>query len=161
VEEHVIQNDDLLPVRALPALGFRMASDDGRLQLIRACAVLLSRVLEQLASRTNLVVLPTGPVLKFERYDVPVWFESRVGSRLVESNQGEETGDFRFSWHQCMELAGKPFGVVDQVTRLGLVRRAQVTLVQNQIDDAEHFAQPGVQFIGIRNTIWNAGRTDL
>ena len=41
VQEHVIEQHDLFPVGVRPISGFRMAGDDGRLQLIRTGSVLL------------------------------------------------------------------------------------------------------------------------
>jgi hypothetical protein len=49
-----------------------MAGHDGRLQLIRTNAVLFSCVPEQLDCLTDLVVLPTRPILTFERYEVAI-----------------------------------------------------------------------------------------
>jgi hypothetical protein len=62
-EQHVVEEQDLLPVGLRPGLGFSVAGHDGGLELVRARSLLSGGPSEQLGCALDRRVVPPGSLL--------------------------------------------------------------------------------------------------
>ena len=123
--------------------------------------MLLGGAPKELGRPADRVTVPAGSILVLEPYEVAVTVESGVGPSPVQLDQGQQAGNFGLGGHQVVELAGQPPSVIDQVPRLAEIGGRQIALVQHEVDDGEHFAQPCVELVGIGDAIRNPGFADL
>ena len=80
----------------------------------------------------------------------------------MEPHEGEEAEDLRLVGHEARDQRGEPLGVAGQLAALGdLPGRREVALVEDQVEDAEHLAQPCRQLGGIGHAIGDPRVADL
>ncbi len=161
VQEHVVEQHDLLPVGVLPALGLGMAGDDRRLQLVRPGPVLPGRPGQQAGRLGDGCPVPPRPVLFSQQDQAVLVVEAGGDPRPVQLDQREQPGHLGLGRHQPVQQAGEPLGVVGEVARVRLRRGGQVALVEQQVDHGQHAGQPVAELVGVRDPVRDAGVGDL
>ena len=95
-----------------------MASDDRRLQLVRAWPLLFGGARQHLAGLVDRLPVPQGPVLVLQQHQMTVAIEAGRGAGAVQPDQRKQASHFRLRGHQLVEQRGQPLGVFDEVARL-------------------------------------------
>ncbi len=155
MKQHVVQDHDLLPVGVLPTLGFGMAGNDRGLQLIRAGPPKPGGAGQYARRPGDCFPVPQGPVLMRQQNEVIVDVEPGRRAGTVQPDERQQARYLGLGRHQRVKQRRQPLGVVDEVAGLHLFGCAQVTLIEQQVDDRKDFGQPGTQVVIRRDPVRN------
>ena len=139
-----------------------MQGRDGRLQLIRTRAADPQRGFDHPGPLGDPFRVPSRPVLILEQHELPVRPRPRLASRIVEEHQCQEPGDLGLIGEQLDHDPAQP----DRLGRElapddGFPRRRGVTLVEDQVQDAQDPVESLGQQVERRHPVRDARVADL
>ena len=159
-----VQGGDLAPVRHVRSgEGWaRVAGRDGRVQLVGPGPPGGQRPGQQRLSLADEVPVPPAAVLLGQRHELPGPVQPGRPPRVGEQQQGEQPGRLRLPGEQRGQRAGQPDGLVAQLPADQLLAaRRPVALGEDQVDHAEHRAEPPGQLLAPRHAERDPGLPDL
>ncbi len=120
-----------------------MCGRDRRLELVDARPAEGDGSLQHAQSLVDTVAIPERPVLVLEQHELAARAQARVAARVLEEHEREEAQYLRLVGHQhCQELAEPDRLLAELLPDVVAARRRRVPLVEDEVEDGEHGAQP-------------------
>ena len=119
--------------------------------------------LHQRHSLSDLLSIPTAPILIFEKDEISIFIHARVAPGIVKKHQREETG--RFRGRRCHQHSHQPAETDCLHTKIGSHERTgsrrSVAFIEDEIDYGQYCVQPLVKVCRGRHHVWNARIVDF
>src|SRR5262245_39907342 len=110
----------------------------------------------------NLPAFPLGPILILEEYQIAIFADTRLASRVVEQHECQQAHGLGLVWKERGQTARKAKGIGNEVSPDELsVRGRQVTFVEQEVQDAENGVETWWERRAIRDLVRDAGARDL
>src|SRR6266498_1951412 len=147
LQQDFVQSDDLWPIRCFETRRFIMHRRDGGLDLVWPRLPPLQRVRDKLHTLADVRSVPQGPILFGHGNQLAIWTGARIASRIREKHQRQKPHDLSAIRQQPVEHAAKSncFGRQIGPIQVG-AGGGGITLVENEVEDMQHHAEPVDKF---------------
>ncbi len=141
--EHVVQREDLRPVRLLGARCFVVDRGDRRLQLVRADRRRAERARDERHPFLDLRSIPAIALLLRERDDGAVRTRPRCAAGIGQEHEREQAGDLRLAGQRLVQHPRQTdrFGG-ERAPVQGGARGRRVALVEDEVEHVQHDGEP-------------------
>jgi hypothetical protein len=106
--------------------------------------------------------VPQRAILVLQQHELTVVVHARVAARVVQQHQGHQAAHLALVRHQREQHAAQADRLLAQLAAdHGVGTRREVALVEDQVEDGEHGAQPVGQLVVGRHREGDTGPSDL
>ena len=137
--EHLVERQDLRPVRLLGARRLVVHGGDRRLELVRPDRPRSQGPTDECQALVDLAPVPELMSLFGERDGKAIRVRPSRPPGVGQQHECEETGDLPFEWHEPIEHSRQPDGLGGEVgADEGGTGARHIALVEDQVEHLEH-----------------------